>query len=202
MLQKGGGGQDDVGHGRGFGHCDGFFFKDKPVAVIGGGNTAAEEALFLTNFASHVSLVHRRDELRAEKILQDRVFANGKVEPVWNSVLEEVLGTGEPPGVTGAKIKNVKTGEVSEIAVEGIFIAIGHDPNTGLFKGQLDMDKDGYVITKPDSTATSVAGVFAAGDVQDKIYRQAVTAAGTGCMSALEAERFLAERADAAEAAE
>ena len=182
--------------------CDGFFFKDKPVAVIGGGNTAAEEALFLTNFASHVSLVHRRDELRADKILQDRVFANGKIEPVWDSVLEEVLGTGDPPGVTGAKIKNVKTGEVSEIAVEGIFIAIGHDPNTGLFKGQLDMDKDGYVITRPDSTATSVAGVFAAGDVQDKIYRQAVTAAGTGCMSALEAERFLAEHADAAEAAE
>ena len=182
--------------------CDGFFFKGKPVAVIGGGNTAAEEALFLTNFASHVSLVHRRDELRADKILQDRLFKNDKIEPVWDSVLEDVLGTGDPPGVTGAKIKNVKTGEVSEIALEGIFIAIGHDPNTGLFKGQLDMDKDGYVITRPDSTATSVAGVFAAGDVQDKVYRPAVTAAGTGCMSALEAERFLAEHADAAEAAE
>ena len=182
--------------------CDGFFFKDKPVAVVGGGNTAAEEALFLTNFASHVSLIHRRDELRAEKILQDRLFGNDKIEPVWDSVLEEVLGTDEPLGVTGARVKNVNTGEVSELGVEGIFIAIGHDPNTGLFKSQLDMDKDGYVITAPDSTTTSVPGVFATGDVQDKIYRQAVTAAGTGCMGALEAEKFLAENADAAEAAE
>ena len=182
--------------------CDGFFFREKPVAVIGGGNTAVEEALFLTNFATKVSLIHRRDELRAEKILQDRLFGNDKIEPVWDSVLEEVLGTDNPPGVTGALIKNVKSGEVSELSVEGIFIAIGHDPNTELFKGQLDMDDDGYIITAPDSTATSVPGVFATGDVQDKIYRQAVTAAGTGCMGALEAERFLAENPVEAEAAE
>ena len=182
--------------------CDGFFFREKPVAVIGGGNTAVEEALFLTNFATKVSLIHRRDELRAEKILQDRLFGNDKIEPVWDSVLEEVLGTDNPPGVTGARIKNVKSGEVSELSVEGIFIAIGHDPNTELFKGQLNMDDDGYIITAPDSTATSVPGVFATGDVQDKIYRQAVTAAGTGCMGALEAERFLAENPVEAEVAE
>ena len=182
--------------------CDGFFFREKPVAVIGGGNTAVEEALFLTNFATKVSLIHRRDELRAEKILQDRLFGNDKIEPVWDSVLEEVLGTEDPPGVIGARIKNVKSGEVLELSVEGIFIAIGHDPNTELFKGQLDMDDDGYIITAPDSTATSVPGVFATGDVQDKVYRQAVTAAGTGCMGALEAERFLAENLFEAEAAE
>ena len=182
--------------------CDGFFFREKPVAVIGGGNTAVEEALFLTNFATKVSLIHRRDELRADKILQDRLFGNDKIEPVWDSVLEEVLGTDDPPGVTGARIKNVKSGEASELSVEGIFIAIGHDPNTELFKGQLDMDDDGYIITAPDSTATSVPGVFATGDVQDKVYRQAVTAAGTGCMGALEAERFLAENLFEAEAAE
>ena len=182
--------------------CDGFFFREKPVAVIGGGNTAAEEALFLTNFATKVSLIHRRDELRAEKILQDRLFGNDKIEPVWDSVLEEVLGADNPPGVTGARIKNVKSGEVSELSVEGIFIAIGHDPNTELFKGQLNMDDDGYIITAPDSTATSVPGVFATGDVQDKVYRQAVTAAGTGCMGALEAERFLAENPVEAEVAE
>ncbi len=182
--------------------CDGFFFREKPVAVIGGGNTAVEEALFLTNFATKVSLIHRRDELRADKILQDRLFGNDKIEPVWDSVLEEVLGTDNPPGVTGARIKNVKSGEVLELSVEGIFIAIGHDPNTELFKGQLDMDDDGYIITAPDSTATSVPGVFATGDVQDKVYRQAVTAAGTGCMGALEAERFLAENPVEAEAAE
>ncbi len=182
--------------------CDGFFFREKPVAVIGGGNTAVEEALFLTNFATKVSLIHRRDELRADKILQDRLFGNDKIEPVWDSVLEEVLGTDDPPGVTGARIKNVKSGEVSELSVEGIFIAIGHDPNTELFKGQLDMDDDRYIITAPDSTATSVPGVFATGDVQDKVYRQAVTAAGTGCMGALEAERFLAENLFEAEAAE
>ena len=182
--------------------CDGFFFREKPVAVIGGGNTAVEEALFLTNFATKVSLIHRRDELRADKILQDRLFGNDKIEPVWDSVLEEVLGADNPPGVTGARIKNVKSGEVSELSVEGIFIAIGHDPNTELFKGQLDMDDDGYIITAPDSTATSVPGVFATGDVQDKVYRQAVTAAGTGCMGALEAERFLAENLFEAEAAE
>ena len=182
--------------------CDGFFFREKPVAVIGGGNTAVEEALFLTNFATKVSLIHRRDELRAEKILQDRLFGNDKIEPVWDSVLEEVLGTDSPPGVIGARIKNVKSGEVSELNVEGIFIAIGHDPNTELFKGQLDMDDDGYIITAPDSTATSVPGVFATGDVQDKVYRQAVPAAGTGGMGALEAERFLAENLFKAEAAE
>ena len=182
--------------------CDGFFFREKPVAVIGGGNTAVEEALFLTNFATKVSLIHRRDELRADKILQDRLFGNDKIEPVWDSVLEEVLGTDNPPGVTGARIKNVKSGEISELSVEGIFIAIGHDPNTELFKGQLNMDDDGYIITAPDSTATSVPGVFATGDVQDKVYRQAVTAAGTGCMGALEAERFLAENPVEAEVAE
>ena len=182
--------------------CDGFFFREKPVAVIGGGNTAVEEALFLTNFATKVSLIHRRDELRAEKILQDRLFGNDKIEPVWDSVLEEVLGTEDPPGVIGARIKNVKSGEVLELSVEGIFIAIGHDPNTELFKGQLNMDDAGYIITAPDSTATSVPGVFATGDVQDKVYRQAVTAAGTGCMGALEAERFLAENPVEAEVAE
>ncbi|MCH7864166.1 MAG: thioredoxin-disulfide reductase [Proteobacteria bacterium] len=182
--------------------CDGFFFREKPVAVVGGGNTAVEEALFLTNFASQVTLIHRRDELRADKIMQDRLFKNDKIETIWDSVLEEVLGGDDPPGVTGAKIKNVKTGEVSELAVDGIFIAIGHDPNSGLFKGQLEMDGEGYIVTAADSTATSVPGVFAAGDLQDKIYRQAVTAAGTGCMGALEAERFLAEGAASAEAAE
>ena len=182
--------------------CDGFFFREKPVAVVGGGNTAVEEALFLTNFATKVSLIHRRDELRADKILQDRLFGNDKIELVWDSVLDEVLGTDDPPGVTGARVKNVHTGEVSELSVEGIFIAIGHDPNTELFKGQLDMDDDGYIVTAPDSTTTSVPGVFATGDVQDKVYRQAVTAAGTGCMGALEAERFLAENPAEAEAAE
>ena len=152
--------------------------------------------------ATKVSLIHRRDELRADKILQDRLFGNDKIEPVWDSVLEEVLGTEDPPGVIGARVKNVKSGEVLELSVEGIFIAIGHDPNTELFKGQLDMDDDGYIITAPDSTATSVPGVFATGDVQDKVYRQAVTAAGTGCMGALEAERFLAENLFEAEAVE
>jgi len=182
--------------------CDGFFFREKPVAVIGGGNTAVEEALFLTNFASKVSLIHRRDELRAEKILQDRLFKNDKIEMVWDSVLDEVAGDDSPPGVTGVRVRNVRTEDVSEIRVDGVFIAIGHDPNTSLFAGQLEMDGEGYVITKPDSTATSIAGVFAAGDVQDKIYRQAVTAAGTGCMSALEAESFLAAMESTAEAAE
>ena len=182
--------------------CDGFFFRDKPVAVIGGGNTAVEEAMFLTNFATKVTLVHRRDELRADKILQDRLFKNGKIEPLWDSVLEEVVGTEDPPGVTGIRVKNVNTGEASELAVDGVFIAIGHTPNSEIFKGQLDMDENGYILTEPGTTRTSVDGVFATGDVQDHIYRQAVTAAGTGCMGALEAERFLAERADAAEAAE
>ena len=174
--------------------CDGFFYRDKPVLVVGGGNTAVEEALFLTNFASKVTLVHRRDALRAEKIMQDRLFANEKIEVVWDSVLDEVLGTDNPPGVTAARLRNVKTGEAREVAVDGIFIAIGHTPNTELFKGHLDMDAEGYLITKPDSTATNVPGVFAAGDVKDKVFRQAVTAAGMGCMAALEAEKFLAMR--------
>ena len=183
--------------------CDGFFYKDQQVAVIGGGNTAAEEAMFLTNFASKVTLIHRRDELRAEKILQDRLLANSKIEVMWNSILEEVIGAGDPMGVTGAKIKNVKSGEVTEIPVHGVFIAIGHTPATELFNGQLNMDDEGYLNTVADSTRTNIPGVFAAGDVQDKIYRQAVTAAGTGCMAALEAQQFLAEAVvDEAQAAE
>lgn len=173
--------------------CDGFFFRGKEVAVIGGGNTAVEEALYLTNHAAKVTLIHRRDELRSEKILQERLFKNKKVEVIWDTVLDEVLGSGTPPGVTGLKLKNAKTGEVSEISVDGVFIAIGHKPNTDIFKGQITMDAENYIITKPDSTATNIEGVFAAGDVQDKIYRQAVTAAGTGCMAALEAEKFIAE---------
>ena len=182
--------------------CDGFFFREMEVAVIGGGNTAVEEALFLTNFASRVTLIHRRDELRAEKIMQDRLFKNEKIEVLWDTVLEEVLGGDNPPGVTGMKLKNIKTGEVTERAADGVFIAIGHDPNTKLFKGQLDMDDEGYLITQPDSTKTNVPGVFAAGDVQDKIYRQAITAAGTGCMAALEAEHFLAAQEETQAAAE
>ena len=182
---------------RGFGvsacaTCDGFFYKDQEVAVIGGGNTAAEEAMFLTNFASKVTLIHRRDELRAEKILQDRLFANPKIEVLWDSVLDEVVSAGDPPGVTGAKIRHVKTGAITDLPVHGVFIAIGHDPATALFKGQLDMDDEGYLTTAPDSTRTNIPGVFAAGDVQDRTYRQAVTAAGTGCMAALEAEQYLA----------
>jgi len=183
--------------------CDGFFYKDQQVAVIGGGNTAAEEAMFLTNFASKVTLIHRRGELRAEKILQDRLLANSKIEVMWDSVLEEVIGAGDPMGVTGAKIKNVKSGEITEIPVHGVFIAIGHTPATELFNGQLNMDDEGYLNTVADSTRTNIPGVFAAGDVQDKIYRQAVTAAGTGCMAALEAQQFLAEAVvDEAQAAE
>jgi thioredoxin reductase (NADPH) len=172
--------------------CDGFFYREKPVMVVGGGNTAVEEALFLTNFATKVTLIHRRDELRAEKIMQDRLFRNDKIEMIWDSVLEEVVGSDEPLGVTAARVRNVKTDEISEIPVDGVFIAIGHDPNTALFKGHLDMDDEGYLITAPDSTATNIPGVFAAGDVKDKIFRQAVTAAGMGCMAALEAEKFLA----------
>ena len=172
--------------------CDGFFFRNKPVAVVGGGNTAVEEALYLSQMASRVTLIHRRDQLRAEKVLQDRLFRNAKVEVVWDSVVDEIVGREQPLAVTGLRLKNVGTGELSEIAVDGVFIAIGHDPATKLVKGQLEMDRDGYVITAPDSTVTSVPGVFAAGDVQDKIYRQAVTAAGSGCMAALEAEKFLA----------
>lgn len=184
--------------------CDGFFYRDREVAVIGGGNTAVEEALFLTNFASKVTLVHRRDELRAEKILQQRLFANDKIEVIWDHVLDEVLGETEPLGVTGIRLRHAKTGESRDLPVHGVFVAIGHVPNTELFKGQLDMFDDGYLITKPDSTATNIAGVFACGDVQDRVYRQAVTAAGTGCMAALEAEKFLAEHDHAvpAEAAE
>jgi thioredoxin reductase (NADPH) len=172
--------------------CDGFFYRDKAVAVIGGGNTAVEEALFLTNFASKVWLVHRRDGLRAEKILQQRLFDNDKIEVLWDRVLDDVLGQDNPPGVTGARLKCTKTGATEDLAVDGVFVAIGHDPATALFRGQVDMDETGYIHTQPDSTATSQPGVFAAGDVQDKIYRQAVTAAGTGCMAALEAEKFLA----------
>ena len=178
--------------------CDGFFFRGKRVCVIGGGNTAVEEAIFLTNHAERVTLIHRRDSLRAEKIMQDRLFANDRITVIWDSVLEEVLGTGDPPGVTGVRIRNVKTGATRELALEGVFVAIGHTPNTGILRGQIDMDREGYVLTRPDSTVTSVPGVFAAGDVQDKVFRQAVTAAGTGCMAAIEAERYLAAAAHAA----
>ena len=193
---------------RGFGvsacaTCDGFFYREKDVVVIGGGNTAVEEAIFLTNFASKVTLIHRRDALRAEKILQDRLFANDKIEVLWDNVVDEVLGGTEPPGVTGVRVKNVHNGTDSELACEGVFVAIGHDPATKLFQGQLEMDDEGYILTAPDSTATAIPGVYAAGDVRDKIYRQAVTAAGMGCMAALEAEKFLAEQeATAAQAAE
>ena len=172
--------------------CDGFFFKDQEVVVIGGGNTAAEEALFLTNFASKVTVIHRRAEMRAEKILFDRMRKNEKIEFAWDSVVEEFVGSENPNALTHVKIKNVKTDEISELKADGAFIAIGHKPNTDLFKGKLDMDETGYLITKADSTATNIEGVYAAGDAQDHIYRQAVTAAGTGCMAALEAERFLA----------
>ena len=181
---------------RGFGvsacaTCDGFFFKDKEVAVVGGGNAAVEEAMFLTKFASKVKLIHRRNELRAEKMLQEKLKANKKIEIIWDSVVDEVLGTNEPKSVNGIKIKNTKDNKIKQLKIDGLFIAIGHDPATSLFKNQLKMDKDGYLITKPDSTQTSVPGVFAAGDVKDKIFRQAVTAAGMGCMSALEAEKYL-----------
>ena len=201
-------GLESEGRFQGFGvsacaTCDGFFFRGKEVAVVGGGNTAVEEALYLTNHATKVTLIHRRDALRAEKILQSRLLASDKIEVVWDSVVEEVLGESDPPTVTGLKLENVKTGAVSELAIDGLFVAIGHDPATKLFKGKLTMDDEGYIVTKPDSTATGVPGVFAAGDVQDKVFRQAVTAAGTGCMAALEAEKFVAlDKMATAEAAE
>ena len=179
--------------------CDGFFYREKDVLVVGGGNTAVEEALFLTNFASKVTLVHRRDSLRAEKILQDRLFKHPKVDVVWNTELDDVLGDENPLGVTGVRLKNRETGETHERQVHGVFIAIGHKPSTELFVGQVDMKDNGYIVTAPDSTATNVPGVFAAGDVTDEEYRQAVTAAGMGCMAALEAERFLEEAAAEAE---
>jgi thioredoxin reductase (NADPH) len=172
--------------------CDGFFYRNKEVLVVGGGNTAVEEALYLTNFASKVTLIHRRDELRAERILQERLFKHPKIEMVWNTALEEVVGTDQPKGVTGVRLRNVETGEGSERSVHGVFIAIGHAPATELFKGKLAMKDNGYLIVEPGSTRTNVEGVFAAGDVADETYRQAVTAAGLGCMAALEAERFLA----------
>lgn len=173
--------------------CDGFFFRGKEVAVVGGGNTAMEEALYLTNHATKVTLIHRRDAFRGEKILQDRIAQHPKIEVVWDSVVDEIKGEQQPaPNVTGVRVKNVKTGKTQDIPVAGVFIAIGHDPATKLFQGKLKMDETGYVLTKPDSTATDVPGVYAAGDVKDKIFRQAVTAAGMGCMAALEAEKFLA----------
>ena len=175
--------------------CDGFFFRGKEVAVIGGGNTAVEEALYLTNHARKVTLVHRRDALRAEKILQDRLFRNDKIEVLWDHVLEEIEGESDPLTVSGIAVRHVKTGAIERVALSGVFIAIGHRPNTELFASQLTMDDEGYVVTTADSTKTNVPGVFAAGDVQDKVFRQAVTAAGTGCMGALEAEKFLAEAA-------
>jgi len=174
--------------------CDGFFFKNQDVVVVGGGNSAVEEALFLANICSKVTVIHRRDELRAEKIMQDRLFKNEKITMAWDSEVEEVLG--DDTGMTGVRIKNNKTGETTELTATGMFTAIGHDPATSLFKGQLKMDEEGYIIKSPDSTATEIPGVYAAGDVSDKIYRQAVTAAGMGCMAALEADKFLAAQED------
>jgi thioredoxin reductase (NADPH) len=183
--------------------CDGFFYRGKDVAVVGGGNTAVEEALYLTHHAAHVTLIHRRDQLRAEKILQKRLFAHPKISVLWNREVEEVLAAGIPPSVSGLRLRDTVTGARSDLAVDGVFIAIGHTPTTGLFTGQLALDDQGYVRTTPGSTRTSIPGVFAAGDVQDKLYRQAVTAAGTGCMAALEAEKWLAEQVEpASQAAE
>ena len=182
--------------------CDGFFFRGKKVIVVGGGNTAVEEAIYLANIASQVLLVHRRGVLRAEKILQERLFANKKIEMMWNNELDEVTGIADPLSVTGANLKSTLTGEIVKVPVEGVFIAIGHEPQSELFKGQLDMKPSGYIIVKPHSTATSVPGVYAAGDVADDVYRQAVTAAGLGCMAALEAEKHLAGIEHVAQAAE
>jgi len=182
--------------------CDGFFYKGKEVVVVGGGNTAVEEALFLTNFASRVTVVHRRDSFRAEKILQDRLAKNPKIEVIWDTTVEEIVGSADPKTVTGVRLKNMKTGAITERKTDGVFVAIGHAPATELFKGQLAMTPAGYLVTKPDSTATDIPGVFAAGDVKDEVYRQAVTAAGMGCMAALESERFLAHAPSHADAAE
>jgi thioredoxin reductase (NADPH) len=181
---------------RGFGvsacaTCDGFFFRGKEVVVVGGGNTAVTEALYLTNHATRVTVIHRRNAFRAENMLQARLFANPKIAVIWDSVVEGVLGVDEPPHVTGVAIRNVKTGALSELRCDGFFVAIGHTPVTDLFKGQLTLDAEGYIVTRPDSTATDIPGVFAAGDVRDKVFRQAVTAAGMGCMAALEAEKYL-----------
>ena len=176
--------------------CDGFFYREKEVAVIGGGNTAVEEALYLTNHAEKVKLIHRRDTLRAEKLLQERLFSHPKIEIIWNTVVDEIMGNteGPMPEVTGISLKNIKTDKITQHNLQGVFVAIGHTPNTEIFGDQLDKDAEGYIITKPDSTATSIPGVFAAGDVQDNVYRQAITAAGTGCMAALEVEKFIAEQ--------
>ena len=182
--------------------CDGFFYRGKDVMVIGGGNTAVEEALFLTNFANKVTLVHRRDSLRAERILQDRMFKHPKIEVIWDSAVDDLVGNDNPQKVTGAVVRNLKTGAVTEHKVDGVFVAIGHSPSTELVQGKIEMKPNGYVATAPDSTATSVPGLFAAGDVTDDIYRQAVTAAGMGCMAALEAERFLAAQEGLRAAAE
>lgn len=176
--------------------CDGFFYRGKEVVVVGGGNTAVEEALYLANICSKVTILHRRDEFRAERILADRLMKNEKIEVMWDTVLDEVLGDEDPLGVTGVRVKNVKSGDTTDIDVHGVFIAIGHNPSTELFVGQLPMDDEGYLIKKSDCTATDIPGVFAAGDVTDKIYRQAVTAAGMGCMAALEAEKYIAELED------
>ena len=188
---------------RGFGvsacaTCDGFFFRGKEVVVVGGGNTAVEEALYLTNHARRVTLVHRRDALRAEKILQERLFRHPKIDIIWDTVVDEILGEPEPPQVAGVRLRNLRTGRLFDHLCDGVFIAIGHTPVTGLVAGQLPLDPEGYVIARPDSTGTGVPGVFAAGDVKDKIFRQAVTAAGMGCMAALEAEKFLAAQEEAA----
>lgn len=184
---------------RGFGlsacaTCDGFFYRNKKIVVIGGGNSAVEEALYLTNFASQVTLIHRRDSLRAEKITQDKLFAHPKISIIWDSIVDEIVGDNNPPSVTGVKIKNVKTGEISHVEADGVFIAIGHTPMSEIFKGQVDIDSEGYILATPGRTTTNVPGVFVAGDVQDKVFRQAVTAAGQGCMAALEAEKFLSHQ--------